>query len=645
MLFWALVVALLFLFLPGYLLARLAKISRFLSLGAAPAISCAMSGLTALILHFTPLPYNLGTFLISALLMLGLATLIARFSLPLFQVPPLSPVVLCLLPLVSAIGLLSFFVALPFAEAPAQNGDGLFHLNAVALMQDTGDAGPLGVLATMVNRHQPGYFYPSGWHSLVVLVASLLPTDLANNACLGVMVGPVLVAGFASLSHQLASRFTTRTGAVVLGISVLSQLGVFFPARIGIYFAIYPFAFTLALFPGVWALWLAAPGRQWWKHWSWIVILLAGVCGMVLAHPSMLIPFSLVVLGQGLAQLIVSTRKAELRFGSWFARGLPRDFRVLQGMWVVWICGIAVLLAFFFTPQVRGMSRFSREEGSRSQTLIDLASGTTWFSMINPWTVTFSILAVLGSIMAWRHVETLGVALGFPVFVGLTAFAAGPEGRLRALTGFWYKDPGRLAAIAFVFALAAVAVMAGFMSRLLEKLAHLWAQVGTLLWVAYLGVGILLIMPNLQRVYQEGLHPNQLTHNPWVTQSEYAFIRKNALKLPPGSTVIGDPDNGAGFFQLFNRNRAFLPFGNRSSMSEAQLYLADHFREIDSNPEVCRLINQEGIGYFYEDAPFHPNREYGHDFPGFYHVPSSSRLQLEATHRKARLWRIDCTPE
>lgn len=651
MLVWALIVATAVVFGPGYALARVARIRGYLAVAAAPAISVGMAGVTALMLHFTPIPFNLWSFLATAIAMIAAGFFIAHKSEPVQATFPLHMAEIIGLSLISLLGIFLMFRNLPFPEAPAQNGDVLFHLNATALMKDSGDGGPLGVLAGMIDQTQPGYYYPTGWHDLLIILTDFVPLDLANNALVSIMIGPILVSGTALLARTAAGFLVSTENSenpnqiplIISSLSagILTQLGVLFPVLFGAYNGVYPFSLALGVIPGLWTLWLGAKPQNWLKSWGWILAILAGFAGVLAAHPSLFPVVFLVVMVQGtvLSALSTITWRREHYAGS----NLSVNGIALGTQWLTLSVLFALGLALALSDRVKRMADFPRPGGSREQAFFELINGTAWFATSNPWTIIFVILSALGIIVSLLNPRTVAIGCGTFVFSWLAVLAAGPDGRLRNLTGFWYKDPQRLGSISYVFAVLSVCLAIAFLVALAQ---HLTFASGRLFAAGFatvfLACGAVVITPYTQDTYQRGYIPSRLDHEPCVSADEYQFIKTQATRLEPNKLVVGDPDNGAAYFQTFGRNRALIPFGNRNSMSKRQLYIADNFNQIGTDPKVCQLLQSANVGYFYEDTNFDPNNDHGHQFNGFYNVPKSQHFELIDGESSYKLWRIIC---
>lgn len=173
--------------LPGTLALRLLGIRGLAGAAAAAPVTLSAVGALSVLLAAAGISWRLPAVLLSlttALLVLaGIVWLAVRRSAsaadtqatwrpaPLGTCPT---VAVALAIVVGALALAAPLVlTLPSADAPLQQWDGVFHLNAVVVARDTGVITPLGGLAPLYGGGTLAPYYPTGWHALLAIAPGL----------------------------------------------------------------------------------------------------------------------------------------------------------------------------------------------------------------------------------------------------------------------------------------------------------------------------------------------------------------------------------------------------------------------------------------------------------------------------------------
>src|SRR5690625_1675114 len=183
---------------PGAVALRLLGVRGLAALAAAPPVSVAGVGVLSVVLAPLGVPWRLPAVLggLTALLALLAAGAWAvtrrrpvedrpdvpgRRPAPLGRrgvVPVAAAVVAGFLLLAAPV-----VATLPAPDAPLQQWDAVFHLNAVVAVRETGVVTPLGGLAPLYGDGTLAPYYPTGWHALVA-AAPGAPVPAATNVAL-----------------------------------------------------------------------------------------------------------------------------------------------------------------------------------------------------------------------------------------------------------------------------------------------------------------------------------------------------------------------------------------------------------------------------------------------------------------------------
>jgi hypothetical protein len=127
-----------------------------------------------------------------------------------------------------------------------------------------------------------------------------------------------------------------------------------------------------------------------------------------------------------------------------------------------------------------------------------------------------------------------------------------------------------------------------------------------------------------------------------LSPEELALMRDLRSVVPEGALVLGDPHNGAAFAFVMGGRHVVLPQLGTSAMDAAQTYLRAHFRDLASDPEVCRYVEELGVTHFYEDrAGVSDGAKVDPESPGLQDVDTSAGFSVVATAGTATLWTIE----
>jgi hypothetical protein len=193
--------------------------------------------------------------------------------------------------------------------------------------------------------------------------------------------------------------------------------------------------------------------------------------------------------------------------------------------------------------------------------------------------------------------------------------AVGSSGWLtRELTGFWYDDSQRVAALIPMTAvpLAALGITSGadalgrFVGRISSEvfsrpLSSRWAL--GIACVAMMAVPAV-IYPN-QGVGQgaavlQDRYTNLNFQNHMVTPDEQVLYEKLAKELPAGETVLGSPFTGAQFSAIWSGHAVVIPHVSSNPPKDVAL-LSQDFKSFTTDPAVCAALKRLKVGAVVDD--------------------------------------------
>lgn len=460
----------------------------------------------------------------------------------------------------------------------AQLFDNIFHLNATAIIHQTGNGSSL----TLGNLTEASAgFYPAAFHDLAAMVMGLGAGDVtvvlnAVSIILASVVWPL------SMTFLATRLFGVRVDVIVLTAIVSASLAAF-PYRMLSFGVLYPFLAGLALLPVVVALIVEFFGRSRAPRASLagIVAALAVIApGVALTHPSVLIAAAL--------------------FGSPFAV----DFLFRSGRssrtrrWAVTL-GAAYLGAtaavFLLIRPTLDTAPWQPSQDYRQAigSIVTVSPGTGAIA----WAM--AALLALGLAATARRTRALWPALGVFAIGAVIYFgaAAVTHAGLRDLvSGVWYRDTERAGALLVVGAapllVAGGLALTRFCAREVSRVPAIgWGRLAGSISTVMVA-GVLLVasafgpLPQAQEWIRQSFgHDGQAL----LTDDERALMTSVHELVPTDGVVVGDPFTGASLTPAFAQRTALAPhaFGQRTA---DEAYLLAHWDEAGTDPKVCPLI-------------------------------------------------------
>ncbi len=479
-------------------------------------------------------------------------------------------------------------------DALSQTFDNIFHLNAIRYILDTGNASSLYITTLSGSG-----FYPAGWHDVVALVATGGPQiTVAVNAVNLVVAGLVWPLSMIVLTRSLVGD---RPGAVWLTAIFSTGFGAF-PILLLDFGVLFPNFLGTALLPAILGLLVRAlgfgaetePGRP-----MSALLVLIGLPGLALAHPNNFMTLLAVAVP---ILLVVWFRWWRRRNG--FAGGWVLPGAVLVGGLLVAVAA----WAFIRPPSAAATWAPVETVGQAVGELLALSG------IGRPPTWLPAILALIGIAWAVRAASRRWF-LGVYAVIGLlfVVVAGVPFGKFRtALTGVYYNDPPRLAALLPLVGIP-LAVAGGlwvwdwavllFRKYVTPKYAGAGrpAIVGGLVPVAAVAAIALSVVAVQTGSIRDAAKVASGSYRispeaDLISTDEMALFKRLDADTPPDAVIVGNPWNGSSLAYAF-ADRKVAQAHILSIVSPELPTVYEHLNDAKNDPAVCKAVHDLGLTY------------------------------------------------
>lgn len=644
-------------FVPGLLAAAAAGLRGVVLVGAAPAVSAAVAGLTSIVAgavgwRWGLVPYATGS-LLTILAGGAVGWWRARAGLTwsralgdrLTRLQTIGLVVA--LALAAAIATAVIHAGMVVPDALLQTWDPVHHVSGVQAIRELGNASSFGGLDTVAGPGASGLYYPTVWHALVALAPGAIP--VVANASTIVIAALVWPLGLAALARAAFPGLPL----VVLATPIVGSSFLAFPTVLLSTSGQWPNSLGNALVPGAAALVVLA-SRSWADtRLSGVLLCLPFLAGVVLTHGSG--AFVLLLL---LGPLLV-VRAGSAAHALWRA-GRARLVVVTVGA-VAAVVTVAAWFLLRFPPFVDTMNYPRAASGTVASGVRDGLLDIPLVSQA-PGNWAILLLVLLGVVATLVRREGRWLVVSWVVAVVLVGLATGPENDFRWLTGVWTKSAPRMAALVPITASLLGALGAVSLGLLA---ARVWERVvpardrsrtaplrgrSTML-VATVVPAVLLLATwvatdgfrqehKVERMAQAYV-PERIRYGTMVTAEEAELLRGLGDVVPEGALLLGDPFNGAAFAYSVAGIDVVFPQLGTGNLSTGQSVLLKRFRDIHIDPAVCDVVRDLGITHFYADAPgWIEATDVASRAPGLYDVDTSTGFELVAAAGETRVYRV-----
>jgi len=535
----------------------------------------------------------------------------------------------------------NFILGVRDPNLPSQTIDAGFHYNAVLAVIRSGlpDGGQVGAASGAAVTS----WYPPLWHDLTALVSTLTGVNVAIGAnavgwAIGGVAWPLSMVWLCSRILPHARLLTTMAlglccGAITLFPYIMLSFGVLWPNVLSL--AALPAAIALTLMvlhlmprsphaqddislAGVAAdgatldeLEVAAvrrgvalgPGLSWWTV---LFVGFVGCVGMFFAHPGALFALGIWA-GVGAvllsARLVVSSRALG-------ARQLRRSLLWLLLGWSVAAIGWA---AMNLVPSLNAVRDFNWHELMTMNQAMGQA--LTLSTVITKASWVLGVATLWGFYRLLRVPRLRWLLMSHVFLIFLYMLCAGSSSWLsRELTGFWYNDAQRIAAL---IAMTAVPLAAVGITAAADALARVVGRVSVdvfgrrLSSRRALGIACLAML-----IYPAAIYPSQgvghgmrVLHDRYdnanfshlmVSADEQVLYEKLATQIPAGETVLGSPFTGAQFSGIWSGHGVVIPHTGSNPKPDVAL-VSQHFKSFMTDPQVCAAVKRLKVGAVVDD--------------------------------------------
>lgn len=646
----AVVVCLLLLFLPGAVLVLALGLRNPAFAAVAPLLTVSVAAITAMIAPYLDVDWSVLP-VAAATCFLALILFFLRKIPGLRQ--PVRPwrsafggrMVMPLMVLTGfVIGAGSIAVQLRAAfgrpENISQTFDNVFHLNAIRYVLETGNASSL-TLTAMTNGDNPPYFYPAAWHGLASLLIQLTGVSLpvAVNVLNLCVAGTIWTLGCMFLVRSLVGSnpyAIAAAGVLAAGFGsfpiLLLDFGVLYPNFLSV--SMLPAALgCVSLFFGTSQLGSIGPVARY-------MLAPTAALGVAIAHPNgvmSLLALSVPILVASWARLAIGRRRANKRSG----------LAVLAGIGLLATLGVIAVMWQYIRPPAAAAAWLPVQ--SQGQAVGEVLTNS---AMQRPAAWAVSVLMVLGLIFVVKRSSTAWIAASFLIVAGLfIVVSAGSTAWLRdLLTGVWYNDSYRLAALLPVTGAALAAVGAGWLIQALQarfvstpnalvpQSARPSIAYGIMPIVLLIVVALLQARPMITPVLSAQANYSTTPDSPLVSSDEMALIAEMDNYVPADATVAVNPwTGGAMAFAIADRNTTSKH--TLTTYTKATELLNDKLRDAASDPSVCPAARADNVRYVLD---FGTREVHGgnHGFQGLQIPDAMPGFKILAQHGEAKLFEV-----
>jgi hypothetical protein len=643
-------------FVPGLLVSYLGGLRGITAWATAPLVTVAVVMVVAVLGGLFGFRFGVWPVVAGTIVMAGLA---AALALVLRSRgagrPPADPRGYSLAVVIGAIaavviGAVTFLTGVKRPDAISETYDAIFHYNAIRYIEQTGKASPL----TIGTLGQPGTktaFYPDAWHAMAALLAELTGGSNAVAATVTCLVIAVLVwpLGCLLLARQLFGAAGGRAAAAVVITGMLSSLFGAFPWMLtGAWGILWPNALGIALAPAGVAVGLSITrvsegdtfGAQRWLFG------VADAWAIGLAHPNSALSVALICL----FPLLIAVGPHVL--DQWKRHTVGTTLVMLAILAVVLVGGyVALGVNLIKNTDAQGFPLFE----TPGQAFVSAISNAT-DGLVAEWVLAAFLIIGVIACFVWRQRRWL-VCAELVIAVLYVGAAASDSHLARLATGLWYHDSHRFAAtlpiVAIPLATTGVLAVGDWLLQAIRRLpsaASLAARPALPLALS-VAVGTVVAVATAAQAVPDnattvGSQFSTSGDNTFVTAAKLRFFQTVARLVPASALVADDPFQGTAYLYSLTGTRVLFPQAETGPDDTALTYLARNLVQLGTEPRVCALVRQYGVGYMIVGPDGYLQK---FQLPGFYGGVADpgrdSGFKLLAADGPLRLYKITiCQP-
>ena len=630
-------IAIIVLFLPGLVGARLVGVSWLTALTLSPGLSTSTVILTGVAapmvgLRWGPFSLCLGI----AMLWLG-AFILGRRLRHRAPVEPRwnSSLAVGIAVLIAAVGVAT--VLMPVAGSPQafpQHPDTIFHLGDAQWMLEHGD---ISVLHASGFSSPTSGFYPAAFHGMVVTIAQLSGASVVVSTSAFVLV-------IAGLAWPLGCILLARTilgpsKAVVIAVGVTSVAFSAYPFMLMGFGVLWPNLFGQTLLPSALALLAISLGvtrvervpivgrsRALW-------LLLATVPGLALAHPNAFV--TLLVFGYLMIAGWLINKAWRVRISS------HRHAMVILIIWLTITLVGAIAMTAIAPGSMKATGKPGPELGRHEAITDTLLFAPRGAALL--WILAVFVLIGVGVVLIRRVGPKWLVAALVLMMAMFYLNVAVDTSAARLLTWPWYNNAVRLAAVgvlpAALLAAAGLAAAAQLLKASLGRLHLTDAGAGLITALAFLIATGGAYTTAHRAVIWPFFHP--VPSHSWASPTELESLHYLAQYIPKDAKVAANPWDGGTYLYIVSGRHLLLPT-EKSVVPGDRALLAAHLAQAGRSPQVCAAAKRQHVRYAITGGrPFAWGAATArNDFHGIDRVGSSSAFRLVATKAPYKLYEM-----
>ncbi|UVS82445.1 DUF6541 family protein [Actinokineospora sp. UTMC 2448] len=640
-------------FLPGYLILRCWAVTGLVAVGTAAPVSIGLMAMCAIAGPYVGVRWGIPLVAVPAVAIAAIGLVLRKATpramgihgrirrSPRSRWTLLAHLGALLIPAALITRGLTRMIGAP--ENISQTYDNVFHLNSIRYILDTGSGSTL-TLGGMYSAGEKPSTYPAAWHDLVALVVQTTGVSIpaAINAVtlvVGALVWPISAI-------FLATRVTGTRPVPVLFAGALSSVFGAFPYLMVDFGVLYPYFLSLALLPVALGLVAMATGvgeRNGTPRWLATVIFLAATPAVALSHPSTFLTLLLFALPIFVVAVVRYRRILAGRAGA------GRYWLLVSLLVAYLLAALALWVRVRPTAEASGWQPIQTIPQAIGQVLTGglMDGGPSW--------VVFGLTMVAVGLAMRRQFSqwVFGVYLiAAALFVVVSAV---DRPALRDfLTGVWYNDSFRLAALVPLIAVVVCTISGTWLflrtrDALVERYPRL-ARVKFTRESTPAAAGVAFVVAAIVGVVGQYSAVNytvafaQVDYQPQgeaplLSPDERALLSRLDEHVPADARIIGNPWTGTALSYAFSGRRTLTPHLAESSIPPDARALMDGLGRLGSDSGLCELV-RENDAYYVLDFDGRVFWNWPTVFPGLLTVDSNPGLEEVDRQGEAALYRI-----
>lgn len=503
-----------------------------------------------------------------------------------------------------------FLTAIDGPDSFARKYDTTAHLSLVRAFLDSGTYSILNC-GPFLAEGTEGAFYPAAWHIVAAIAASAVgdSVDTATNALTLATCCAVLPLGM----HLLLSTAAPEKQGVVLAGSLFTLAFAIFPWGFLTRGQLFPNLLSYALVPAVLALFVGAIEAKGAQNRAKIAAGTAiGLVAVAMGHPNGAFVCGIGMACYGLCRIF---RSPQAQRATVTPRTVGLGLGLIVGACLLW-------MALFFAPPLRNVVTYGDWQATLSLPEAVFSALSFMYAKWGGIQPGLSVLVLLGVIATLRERRYLWFSIAYALTLAIYVANVSAEGfLLQLLSGFWYSDLYRTAAMNALFAIPLAAFGFAWLAQLAASALKRIPQLGqhgrarriltagalaTLLATSLFANPIVVKMGDL--TIQAGLPAMRqqvedlYSWDSVYTAEERAFVKQAMQMMEDGTLAANKPADGTawcygtdGMPTLFRRTNNSN--GGNSFPSQDNAAIRMGLADVASDDGVRRALENTGTRY------------------------------------------------